>query len=702
MEQQMVLTDPGLYINRELSLLEFQRRVLEEAQDERNPLLERVRFLAIFWSNLNEFYMVRVAGLKKQVHAGVVDRTPDGLTPAEQLAAIRRRASELMNLAQSCYLDTLRPELEASGVYTLNYTDMTDKQRKSATKYFDEYIYPILTPLGYDPGRPFPHISNLSLNLAVILRDENRLHNFARIKVPESIPRLVPLKQSSGGVKKDGTVPQKHYFVWVEQLITAHLDRLFPGMDIVEVYPFHVTRDADIEIQELEAGDLLETIEAGIRRRRFGSVVRLATRRDIADLALDILQENLDIGPNEIFQFDGPLALEHLYSLWSIELPDLKYPTYTPKVVPELEEVKDVQIFDRVKKSDILLHHPYDSFTPIIDFLRTAAADPNVLAIKQTLYRVGPNSKIVKALLDAAREGKQVSVLVELKARFDEESNIEWVRQLEQEGVHVVYGFPRLKTHCKVALVVRKEADGARRYVHLGTGNYNLATAHQYEDIGFMTMDEDIATDVTDLFNVLTGYSNKTEFRKLLVAPRGLRDHIVALIRREIEHVRAGREAQIVIKVNSIADAGIIRELYEASLAGVNIDLIVRGICCLRPGVPTVSENVSVVSIVGRFLEHSRVYYFHNAGEEEIYMGSADLMPRNLDHRVEVLFPIESPEMVRHVREDILETYLNDNDSARKMRGDGTYERVRPLGGAPVVNVQQYLLRDRTDKPDIF
>jgi polyphosphate kinase len=690
------LDDPALFINRELSLLEFQRRVLEEAQDERNPLLERVRFLSIFWSNVDEFYMVRVAGLKKQVQAGVTDRKPDGLTPAEQLAAIRRRATELMKMAQTCYVDTLHPELAECGVHILNYVDLPAKQLKTAKSYFREVVYPILTPLGYDPGRPFPHISNLSLNLAVILRDEKRLHSFARIKVPESLPRLVPLKQSSGGVRKDGTVPQNHYFVWVEQIITAHLDMLFPGMEILEVYPFHVTRDADIEIQELEASDLLETIEAGVRKRRFGSVIRLMTGRDITELALDILQENLDVSANFLYQLDGPVAPSQLSELCSIEIPELKFPLYTPPVVPELLGAKESQIFERMQAQDILLHHPYDSFVPVIDFLRVAAADPNVLAIKQTLYRVGPNSPVVKVLLDAARSGKQVSVLVELKARFDEESNIEWVRQLEQEGVHVVYGFPKLKTHCKVALVVRQESGGVRRYVHVATGNYNLVTAHQYEDIGMLTVDEAIGEDATDLFNSLTGYSNKREYRKLIVAPGALRDRIKSLIQREIAYAAEGKDAHLVFKVNSLADWGIIKVLYEASRAGVQVDLIVRGICCLRPGIPTISENIRVTSVLGRFLEHSRVYYFHNGGDEEIYMGSADLMLRNLDHRVEVLFPVESKDMVRHIREEILETYLNDNDSARKMRGDGSYVRVRPEGGAPTVNVQQLLLRGKT------
>lgn len=701
-ERPESLQDPALYINRELSLLDFQRRVLDEAIDERNPLLERVRFLSIVWSNLHEFYMVRVAGLKKQVQAGVSDRSADGMTPAEQLAAIRRKAVDLMRDAQSCYLNSLQPQLEAAGINILDYEDLTDKQRKNAKKYFREVVYPILTPLAYDPGRPFPHISNLSLNLAVILRDQSRLHSFARVKVPESLPRLVPLKHSSGGVKKDGTVPQEHYFVWIEQLITTNLDLLFPGMEIVEVYPFHVTRDADIEIQELEASDLLETIEAGVRKRRFGSVVRVMTGHDIADLALEIIEENLGVSVNDLYKLDGPLALDALSALCSIEIPELKYPPYTPPVVEPLLHAKHAQIFEQIRQGNILLHHPYDSFIPVIDFLRVAAADPNVLAIKQTLYRVGPNSRIVRALLDAARMGKQVSVLVELKARFDEESNIEWVRQLEQEGVHVVYGFPKLKTHCKVALVVRREGGGVRRYVHLATGNYNLVTAHQYEDIGYLTVDEEIAEDVTDLFNSLTGYSNKLDFKKLLVAPSGLRSRMTELVRREITHARKGRDAHIVLKANSLADQKFIALLYEASCAGVQIDCIIRGICCLRPGVPTISDNIRVRSVVGRFLEHSRIYYFHNGGKEEVFLGSADLMPRNLDHRVEVLFPVATEEMVRHIRENVLEFYLNDNDSARKMHSDGTYERIRPVDGVPAVNVQSCLLRGRPGKPDVF
>ena len=439
------LHDPSLYVNRELSLLEFQRRVLEEAVDERNPLLERVKFLSIVFSNLNEFFMVRVAGLKKQQIAGVSDVPPDGLTPAEQLAAIRKAGGELMRQAQDCYSDSLLPELDREGIHLLNYDQLSKSQRNSAAKYFREVVYPVITPLAYDPGRPFPHISNLSLNLAVILRDADNLHHFARIKVPKILGRFVPLKQSSGGHRKDGTTPRNHYFVWLDQLITAHLDELFPGMEIVEVHPFHVTRDADIAIQELEAADLLETVEESIRKRRFGSVVRLIVNEDISESVRDILVENMEIDPRDVYTLRGPLALTHLWDLYDIDRPELKYTPFVPAIPAAITTDKPSAIADKMQSTDVLVHHPYDSFTPVSDFLEWAATDPNVLAIKQTLYRVGPNSPIVSSLLKAVQNGKQVAVLVELKARFDEESNIEWVRRLEQEGVHVVYGLLGLK-----------------------------------------------------------------------------------------------------------------------------------------------------------------------------------------------------------------------------------------------------------------
>jgi len=690
------LNDPALYLNRELSLMEFQRRVFEEAQDERNPLLERIKFLSIVSSNLDEFFMVRVAGLKKQVDAGVLELPPDGMTPAEQLAALRKAALPMMIKIHEYLRDELMPALTTAGIYILDYQALTDRQKEVVKKYFDEVVFPVLTPLAFDPGHPFPHISNLSLNLAVLIRDKSGKEHFARIKVPDTLPRLVPIKRSSGGARKDGTVPHDHYFVWLEQLIAANLDVLFPGMEVIESHPFRVTRDADMVIQELEAADLLETMEESVRQRRFGSVVRVTVNRDMPTHVRDILIENLELDRNDIYTLDGPLGLSDLMSLYNIDRYDLKEPPFKPAIPPPLNDSNtDNKIYDIIRKGDILLHHPYDSFTPLVEFLQTAARDPDVLAIKQTLYRVGRNPPVVEALLEAVQNGKQVAVLVELKARFDEESNIGWAKMLESEGVHVIYGLLGLKTHSKIALVIRKEGDGIRRYIHLATGNYNAVTAQLYEDLGMFTSDEDIGADATDLFNYLTGYSSKEEYRKLLVAPINLREHMEALIKREIEHQRQGKEGHLIFKVNALVDKPMIQLLYQASQAGVKIDLLVRGVCCLRPELPGISENIRVVSIVGRFLEHSRIYYFRNGGNEEILLGSADLMPRNIDRRVEVLFPIQGTDMIRHLRDDILGTYLRDNVKARRMSADGTYQRVKAGPKETPLNSQAWFLKRR-------
>jgi polyphosphate kinase len=691
------LNAPELYINRELSSLEFQRRVLEEAKDPTTPLLERVKFLAIVGSNLDEFFMVRVATLKKQVDAGVLEVPPDGLSPAQQLAAIRKAALDIIQQSHDCWVKDLMPALKNAGIHILSYNQLNDRQRSIVKAYFDDIVFPVLTPLAFDPGHPFPHISNLSLNLAVMVRDKQGKERFARIKVPGTLPRLVPIKRSSGGQRKDGTVPHDHYFVWLEQIIAANLPSLFPGMEIVESHAFRITRDADLEIQELEADDLLESMENSVRQRRFGSVVRVAINPNMSPRIRQILVENLEIGPNVVYTVDGPLGLSTLMSLAQIERHDLRETAYKP-TIPTVVNCTgpDEQIFETIQCGDILLHHPYDSFQPVIDFLEKAAADPDVLAIKQTLYRMGKNPPVVDALLAAAENRKQVAVLVELKARFDEESNIGWARKMESAGVHVVYGLLGLKTHSKIVLVVRKEGDGIRRYLHLSTGNYNAITANLYEDIGMFTCDPEIGADATDLFNYLTGYSSKQNYRKLLVAPINLRQRMENLIRREIELQQQGQQGYLIFKVNSIADQSVIRLLYEASQAGVKIDLVTRGICCLRPGIPGVSENIRVISIVGRYLEHSRIYYFHNAGREEIYLGSADLMERNLDRRVEVLFPVQDPALIRTIRDEILEIYLKDNVKARVMKPDGTYERVIPEKGTPSINSQEWLMKKRS------
>jgi polyphosphate kinase len=695
---QVDLNDPDLYLNRELSLLDFQARVLEEALDEGNPLLERVKFMAFVGNNLDEFFMVRVAGLKKQVAAGVVDVPPDGMTPAEQLAEIRKVTLWLMTEAQKSFQHDLVPALDKAGVHILNYDDLTQKQKENADDYFSEVIFPVLTPMGFDPGHPFPHISNLSLNLAVLIRDSR--DHFARIKVPSTLPRLVPIKRSSGSVRKDGTVPHHHYFVWLEQVIAANLHVLFPGMEIIETHPFRVTRDADVIIQELEASDLLESIEQGVRQRRFGSVVRVTVNKAMPTHIRNILIENLEMDRNDMYTLEGPLGLSSLMSLYQVDRFDLKDHSFVPAIPAPLGgESYDGNIFAAIRQGDILVHHPYDSFIPVVDFLQLAAKDPNVYAIKQTLYRTGSNSPVIKALLDAREAGKQVAVLVELKARFDEESNIGWARTMERQGVHVIYGLLGLKTHSKIALVVRKEGENIRRYVHLATGNYNAVTALSYEDIGMFTCDDEIGADATDLFNYLTGYSTKQDYRKLLVAPVNLRERMTALIDREIDHQRNGEQGHLIFKMNSLVDKRIIKKLYEASMVGVKIDLIVRGMCCLRPGIEGVSDNIRVLSVVGRFLEHSRIYYFRNGGKEEILLGSADLMPRNINSRVEVLFPVEDNKIIRYLRDDVLAEYQNDNVKARLMRPDGSYKRIERKGDDPPLNIQVKLFEIRqTDK----
>ncbi len=691
-EETIDLSDPRWFINRELTMLEFQRRVLEEAKDETNPLLERVKFLSILGSNLDEFFMVRVSGLVKQVDAGVLDTPPDGLTPAEQLSGVRKISSQMMTEAREVLRDLL-VQLKKAGIYVYDYAELNERQKLIADNYYEEVVFPVLTPLAFDPGHPFPHISNLSLSLAVVIRDEDDQEVFARVKVPDSLPRLVPLKRSSGWVRKDGTPPHNHYFVWLEQLIAANLQTLFPGLHILETHPFRVTRDADLEIQELEAEDLLESMEQSVRQRRFGSVVRVTVNDSMPGRIRDILMENLEIDRNEIYSLDGPLGLSEIKSLYSLDRHDLKDPPYRPAIPAVFRgDSFDGNYFNVIRRENVLFHHPYVSFMPLVDLLNYAARDPDVLAIKQTLYRVGRNSPVVKALLEARQNGKQVAVLVELKARFDEESNIKWAHMLESEGVHVTYGLLGLKTHSKIALIVRKENEQIRRYIHLATGNYNAVTAQIYEDIGMLTSDREIGEDATDLFNYLTGYSAKKEYRKLLVAPVNLRERMTALIRREIEIQRSGGDGRLILKMNSLVDPGIIKLLYQASQAGVKIDLIVRGMCCLRPGIPGVSENIRVISVVGRFLEHSRIYYFHNAGNEQIYLGSADLMPRNIDRRVEVLFPVEDWRIIRYLRDEVLETYLISNQKTRLLNPDGSYEMLQPQPGQPLINVQNWLM----------
>ena len=687
-EETIDLADRSYYINRELSMLAFQRRVLEEVRDERNPLIERVKFLSILGSNLGEFFMVRVAGLRQQVEAGVADLSADGMTPAEQLVACRELAHQLMREARDAWVSEILPQLAAAGVHIHDFDELDDAQRTAAVAYFNRSVFPVLTPLAFDPGRPFPHISNLSLNLAVLLRDDHDQQLFARVKVPSSLPRLAAVPAPKG--LPAAAKARRYDFVWLEQLIAANLDELFPGMTSAGVYAFRVTRDAEMSIQELEADDLLETIEEGVLRRRFGSVVRLTIEDTTPVDVRQILLDNLDLEPEGMIAVAPPLGMSGI-NLLALDRPDLKDPPFVP-AVPEGLGDPELSIFASIRKHDILIHRPYESFEPVVDWLESAAHDPDVLAIKMTLYRVGRNAPAVAALLEAARNGKEVAVLVELKARFDEESNIEWARALEDEGVHVVYGLVGIKTHSKIGMVVRREGGGIRRYVHLGTGNYNVVTARLYTDLDMFTSDEVIGQDATELFNFLTGFSRSRDYKKLLVGPINLRERFEALLEREIEHQREGRGGHLIFKMNSLIDRKMIAILYRASQAGVKVDLLVRGMCSLRPGIPGVSDNIKVTSIVGRFLEHSRIYWFRNGGDEQVLVGSADLMPRNLNRRVEILFPVEDPALIRRLRDEILAVYMRDNVKARFMQSDGSYVHAAPAEGEEPLDGQAWFI----------
>jgi polyphosphate kinase len=679
------LQAPELYINRELSWLEFNRRVLEEAKDHSHPLLERAKFISIFSSNLDEYFMVRVSGLQVQLKQGVTERPADGMSPAEQLAAIYQIVDALVREQRQLLQKEILPALEAAGIHLRNYADLRPEQRAWLDDYFEREIFPVLTPLAFDPGHPFPHISNLSLNLAVVIRDPHRVERFARLKVPALLPRLVQVPMDCERGKP--MVGQPACLVWLEQLISANLGSLFPGMRVEEAHVFRVTRDADLEIRETEASDLMTTVEEGVYQRQFGSVVRLAVETTMPAHIREVLIENMEMDKNFVYVLESPLGLRDLIELHRLDRPDLKDSSFTPKVPTALRGAND--LFGVIQHQDVMLHHPFDSFMPVVDFIRAAAHDPAVLAIKQTLYRVGTDSPIVKALMEARENDKQVAVLVELKARFDEESNIEWARALEAVGVHVVYGLIGLKTHCKLALVVRKEREGIRRYVHVGTGNYNATTARLYTDVGILTANPEIGADVSELFNYLTGYSNQREYRRVLVAPVNLRQNFERLIAREME---LGPRGRLLFKMNSLSDPGMVATLYRAAQAGVEIDLLVRGVCCLRPGVPGLSETIRVRSLVGRFLEHSRIYVFGNDGNAEVFIGSADLMRRNLDRRVEVVAPVLDATIRSYIIEHLLEAYRRDCHKSWWLDRSGRYQRVQPLGGGEALSAQDWLL----------
>ncbi|MBD2088414.1 polyphosphate kinase 1 [Microcoleus sp. FACHB-1515] len=686
-DKSIALNDPQYYFNRELSWLEFNQRVLHEAIDSRTPLLERLKFAAIFSSNLDEFFMVRVALLKQRLRAGIDRFPPDGLSPQAQLEAIAQRLRPMV-AEQHRHFQTLRPQLIEHGVYLLDYADLNEVQQRSLQDYFERRIYPVLTPLAVDPGHPFPQMSNLSLNLAVVVRDPaTGKSHFARVKVPSSLPRFISLS--------DFQPKEKRSIVWagvpIEQVIAHNLKLLFKGMAIESYSLFRVTRDMYMELEEDEAGDLLSAIQQELRTVRLaGSVIRLEVQSTMPKKARQTLTEELELTEQDLYEIEGLLNLRDLMSLLSLPLPDLKDPPWSPVIPARLRSLDEYyslydsptlgdgeDFFSMIRSGDLLVHHPYESFNASVErFIAEAAHDPKVLTIKMTLYRTS-GDPIVNALIAAANNGKQVVALVELKARFDEENNIAWAQLLEKAGVHVVYGLVGLKTHTKIILIVRQEGEELRRYVHIGTGNYNPKTAQLYTDLGIISCRDDLGADLTDLFNHLTGYTRQDSYRKLLVAPVNLRDRMIAMLRREADqHVKTG-SGYVIAKMNALVDPLIIKTLYETSQAGVKIDLIVRGICCLKPGIKGVSENIRVISIIGRFLEHSRIFYFHNGGAEEFYIGSADWMPRNLDRRVEAITPIEDPTVAQRLKE-ILDVMLADNRHAWELQPDGSYKQRHP------------------------
>ena len=667
------------YINRELSWLEFNGRVLEEAADATNPWLERLKFLSIFSSNLDEFFEIRVSGLQQQVYAGVEpqDFGADGMAPAEQLAAIEKRAHELVTEQQRVLTTEVLPGLTDTGIERVRWSDLTPAERRQTAGFFRASVFPVLTPLAIDPGHPFPHVHNKSLNIALLVERKNgglpRRH-FAVVQVPAVLDRVMIVSRAEKKVR----------FILLEDVIAEHLGELFGHLKVVSHTVFRVTRNNDLSIEEDEAEDLLETIEESLRQRMRSDPVRLEIAADASDLFVEMLTEAHDLEPRDVYRVDGPVDLTALMALHRLEgFASAKDEPLVPRVPPQFAAADDV--FQVIRGRDVLVHLPYESFNCVVDFINQAADDPQVLAIKQTLYRTSGGSPIIEALARAAQNGKQVTALVELKARADEHNNIAWARMLEQASVHVVYGIVGLKTHCKASLVVRREAEGIRRYVHLSTGNYNPATARLYTDLGLFTADPDFGEDVSALFNLLTGYAEGYEWKKLLVAPLDLRERIIGLIEREEQHAKAGRPARIIVKMNALVESSVIDALYRASTAGVTIDLVIRGICCLKPGLPGVSEGIHVTSIVDKFLEHSRIFYFENGGAPDVWLASADWMPRNFWRRIETVFPVQDATLKSRIVNDILRLVLADTVKARELQANGTYRRRTPVDGeAPV------------------
>ena len=688
---QLSAESPSFYINSELSWIRFNRHVLDEALDETQPLLERVKFLAIFANNLDEFFMVRISGLQRQLAKGVLKSPPDGMTPGQQLEAVRQMLMPELEAQYYAWHEKILPRLDAAGIHIHMYAGLSDEQKNAMHTFFINEVFPVLTPLAFDSSHPFPFISNLSLNLAIIVRDLNKKDFFARVKVPTNLfSRLVRVPDLCGNGHVDDS---EVHLVYLEEIIAAHLYMLFPGLEVIGSFPFRITRDADLEIEVDEASDLLTTVEEVMEQRAKGKPVRIEVDHSMHDGICHMLEKKLGISSSMLYRIGHPVGMADFMQLLALDRPDLKDIPFLPSLPFDLREGKD--IFSAIRHHNILLYHPYDSFSPVVNFLRQAAHDPDVLAIKITLYRVGSNSPVVNALMEARENGKAVAALIELKARFDEENNIGWARALEHEGVHVVYGVVGLKVHAKLCMIVRREKDGIRRYMHLGTGNYNATTSRIYTDFGLFTCDKEIGKDVANLFNFLTGYARIESYQKLLVAPVTLRSGIIDRIDREISRHQKYGDGHLIFKMNALVDPVCIAALYHASEAGVKVDLQVRGICCLRPGINGVSENITVSAIVGRFLEHARIYYFHNGGDEEVLLGSADLMPRNLDRRVEVLFPVEDPGMRRAIIYTILPVQLQDTVKIRTLKSDGRYERRMPENEKEPLNAQEWLVEHR-------
>ncbi len=699
-QQMKELSCPELFFNRDINWIEFNAKVLQEAFQPRVPLLEQLKFLSIFYNNLDEFFMVRVANVLRQYINQVPNQAPDKIQPARQLAEIRRQTLRLVTLAQDHWRKKLMRQLHDRGVRITRYAELSRKQQKFLDDYFLDEIYPVLTPQAIDPSHPLPMITNLSRNLIVQLLDRHGITRYARIKSPSNMSRFLFTPRTKDA--KDYAAlgfsvnTRDNDIVFIDDLILQHLHTLFPGHKIVATGFFRITRNTDFEIEEDEADDLLEAVRDLVDQRRFGDVVRVEVSDEMPTDLRDFLVDHLEVQPFQLYRVKGPMAFSEMLELYGLDRPGLKDENFVPFTPPVFRDEGESHMYEHIAAKDILLFHPYDSFLPVQEFIRSASVDPGVIAIKQTLYRAGSSSPIVDALIDARRMGKQVTAVVELKARFDEERNITWAEEMEKAGVHVVYGMPGMKIHAKLCLVVRREASGVRRYAHIGTGNYNPSTAKVYTDLALFTAHPEICADVSDIFNTMTGYAEKEDYRQLLVSPHGMRKGILQAIEAEIESHKAHGNGKIVIKCNQLADRECIQALYMASMAGVRVSAQVRGVCCLRPGVEGISENICVTSLVGRFLEHPRIFYFNNNGDARVYMGSADLMPRNLDRRIETLVPILDPDLRDQIYQDILEPHLNDTAKAYRLNEDGSYMRKKVTRGKKPLNAQDYMLRVRS------